>query len=74
MLGLAVQGSVSMSCMSEASCVKIGIEETTKTLVDDFITSSGDIEDAYELTTNAKEILYAVEMTLWKWTTNSTEN
>lgn len=41
--------------------------------VDDFIASSSDVEDAYALTTTAREILSTAGMNLCKWTTNSPE-
>lgn len=41
--------------------------------VDDFIASSSDVEDAYALTTSAREILSTAGMNLCKWTTNSPE-
>ncbi|CAI5682672.1 unnamed protein product [Oreochromis niloticus] len=41
--------------------------------VDDFISSTRTVEEAYLITTNAKEILAAAGMELCKWMTNSAE-
>ena len=41
--------------------------------VDDYISSSSNLEEAYHVTTAARKILSAAGMDLYKWVTNSPE-